>query len=94
MREQVRRYEAQFHTEYQLQIRFDAEATTLICERAITTEKTPKQVCDELLEGYQHGLNLIKQNTGRAAFTLPKSVLEIPDQVLETWIRESYNTKN
>ena len=90
MCEQVRRYEAQFYVEHQLQIQFDAEATVLICERAIADEQTVQQVCDQLLGSYQHGLNLIKQNTGQSTFTFPKAVLENPDQVLEEWIRDSY----
>ena len=93
MCEQIRRYEAQFHAEHQLHIQFNDEATALICERAIAGEQTVQQVCNQLLESYQHGLNLIKQNTGQSTFTFPKSVLENPDQVLEEWIRESYTTK-
>ena len=93
MCEQVRRYEAQFYAEHQLQIQFDDAATALICERAIADKHTVQQVCDQLLGSYQHGLNLIKQNTGQSTFTFPKAVLENPDQVLEEWIRESYTTK-
>ena len=93
MYEQVRRYEARFYAEHQLQIQFDAEATALICERAIAESYPVQAVCDQLLGSYQHGLNLIKQNTGQSTFTFPKTVLENPDQVLEEWIRESYTTK-
>lgn len=93
MHEQIRRYEARFYAEHQLQIQFDPEATALICERAITEEKSTAQICDELLESYQHGLNLIKQNTGQFTFTLPKAVVENPDELLEAWIRESYTKK-
>ena len=93
MHEQLRRYESKFRADHRLQIQFDSEATSLICERAITDEKTVQQICDQLLESYQHGLNLIKQNTGRSTFTFPKEVVENPDQVLEEWIRASYVTK-
>jgi endopeptidase Clp ATP-binding regulatory subunit ClpX len=93
MCEQVRRYEAAFYAEHQLQIQFDDEATALICKRAITDEKSIQELCDDLLESYQHGLNLIKQNTGQFTFTFPKAVVENPDQLLEEWIRESYTTK-
>ena len=93
MHEQIRRYESEFYAEHQLQIRFDAEATALICERAIAEEKSTAQICGELLESYQHGLNLIKQNTGQFTFTLPKAVVENPDERLEAWIRESYTKK-
>ena len=93
MHEQVRRYELQFHADHGLQIQFDSEATSLICKRAIANEKKVEQICDERLKSYQHGLNLIKQNTGQTFFTFPKGVVENPDQVLEEWIRESYTTK-
>ena len=82
-----------FYAEHQLQIQFDDEATALICKRAITDEKSIQELCDDLLESYQHGLNLIKQNTGQFTFTFPKAVVENPDQLLEEWIRESYTTK-
>lgn len=93
MGEQLRRYEARFHAEHQLQIRFDDDATALLCERAIANEQPVPQVCDALLESYQHGLNLIKQNTGQSTFTFPKAVVENPDTVLEEWIRQSYTKK-
>ena len=93
MHEQVRRYETQFYAEHQLQIQFDTEATALICERAVSDATEIQQICDQLLESYQHGLNLIKQNTGQTTFTFPKGVVENPDQVLEEWIRASYTTK-
>ena len=93
MGEQLRRYEARFRAEHRLEIRFDDDATALLCERAIANGQTVAQVCDALLESYQHGLNLIKQNTGRSAFTFPKAVVENPDTVLEAWIRESYTKK-
>ncbi len=93
MHEQVRRYEVKFHADHDLKIAFDTEATEAICERALTQEKSIQQVCDEILKSYQHGLNLIKQNTGQSSFDFPKQVVENPDPVLEEWIRESYTAK-
>jgi len=94
LREQVRRYEAQYSTDYSLEISFDEEATDAICERSLEQSLSIQQFCDEILSSYQHGLNLIKQNTGQSSFTLPKEVVDNPDPVLEEWIRESYNTKS
>ncbi len=93
MHEQVRRYEARFYADHDLKIAFDTEATDAICERASAQEKSISQICDDILKSYQHGLNLIKQNTGQSSFTFPKEVVENPDPVLEEWIRESYTTK-
>ena len=94
MREQVRRYEEDFQHEHQMQIQFDDEATELLCQKAIEQGQAPKEVCEALLQSYQHGLNLIKQNTGQSAFTFTKAVVENPDVVLERWIRKSYAAKS
>ncbi len=91
--EQVRRYESSFQSKHNLNIVFNEEATNLISDKAIAEDKSIQNICDSILESYQHGLNLIKQNTGQTSFTFPKEVIENPDPILEEWIRESYNTK-
>ena len=75
-----------------MQISFDDEATKLICQ--MSKEQSPEQICDQILESYEHGLSLIKQNTGTANFVLNREVVEDPDAVLEQWIRESYLAKS
>ena len=94
MCERVRRYEANFQREHQMQIQFDDEATALLCQEAIDQGRGPEQICEELLQSYQHGLNLIRQNTGQSTFTFTKAVVDNPDAVLELWIRESYAAKS
>ncbi len=94
MRERVRRYEENFQREHQMQIQFDDEATELICQKAIDQERGPKEICEELLQSYQHGLNLIRQNMKQSVFIFTKAVVENPDDVLERWIRESYAAKS
>lgn len=94
MREQIRRYEAKYFADHDLKIQFNNEAAQVICERAITSDQSIQAICNEILESYQHGLNLIKQNTGQTTFDLTVQVVENPDPVLEEWIRDSYNTKD
>ena len=94
MRERVRRYEEDFQREHQMQIQFDDEATELLCQKAIDQGRAPKEICEELLQSYQHGLNLIKQNTGQSMFTFTKAVVDNPDVMLERWIRDSYAVKS
>ena len=93
MREHVRQYEARFKDEHKVQVSFDDEATELVCKKAEGRECLPGEICEEILQSCQHGLNLIKQNTGRKEFTFTKEVVENPDEVLESWIRESYKAK-
>ena len=94
MRERIHRYEGEFQREHQMQIQFDDEATKLLCQRAIDQDRVPKEICEELLQSYQHGLNLIRQNTGQSTFTFTKAVVDNPDVVLERWIRKSYAAKS
>jgi len=94
MLERIRRYETSFRHEHQMHIRFDDEAANLICQKAIEGGKTSQDICEELLQSYKHGLNLVKKNTGQSEFILTKEVVENPDVVLERWIRESYMTKS
>ena len=94
MHERVRRYEEEFQREHQMQIQFDDEATEFLCHKAIHQGRAPKQICEELLQSYQHGLNLIKQNTGQSVFTFTKAVVDDPDVTLEHWIRDSYAAKS
>lgn len=93
MREHVRQYEARFKDEHKMRVSFDDEATELVCIKAEDRECLPGEICEEILQSCQHGLNLIKQNTGREEFTFTKEVVENPDEVLESWIRESYKAK-
>ncbi len=94
IRESVRRYEEHFRQKYQMSIQFDDEATDLICQRAIDEGRTPQEICDELLKTYEHGLNLVKQNTGQSKFNITREVVEHPDAALERWIRHSYAGKS
>ena len=93
MREHIRQYEARFKEEHKMQVSFDDGATKLICKKVEGRECLPEEICEEILQSCQHGLNLIKQNTGRKEFTFTKEVVENPDEVLESWIRESYKAK-
>ncbi len=94
MREQIRRYETKYFADHDLKIVFDTEAAQAICERAINDNQSIQDICDRILESYQHGLNLIKQNTGQTTFDLTVQVVENPDPILEKWIRDSYHTKD
>jgi ATP-dependent protease Clp ATPase subunit len=93
VQEQIRRYEVEFSGKYGIAIKFDADAMESITEQAMNNGVTPKQICDDILRSYEHGLNLIKKNTGQDEFILTQEVIENPDKVLERWIRDSYSQK-
>ena len=93
MYEQIRHYEARFENEHKMKVSFDDKATELICKKALEQDRSPQEICEEILQSCQHGLNLIRQNTGREKFAFTKEVVANPDDVLESWVRESYKAK-
>ncbi|MFQ6039719.1 MAG: ATP-dependent Clp protease ATP-binding subunit ClpX [Candidatus Poribacteria bacterium] len=94
IQEQIRRYEVGFFSKHGITIKFDPDAMGSITEQAMNNGVTPKQLCDDILRSYEHGLNLIKKNTGQDEFILTQEVIENPDKVLERWIRDSYSQKS
>ncbi|HIE25669.1 TPA: ATP-dependent Clp protease ATP-binding subunit ClpX [Candidatus Poribacteria bacterium] len=94
IQEQIRRYEVGFFSKHGITIKFDSDAMSSITEQAMNNGVTPQQICDDILRSYEHGLNLIKKNTGQDDFILTQEVIENPDKVLERWIRDSYSQKS
>jgi len=43
-----------------------------------------------MFHDYEHGLSLVRRNTGKASFVITRDVVDNPDGVLSDWIRESY----
>lgn len=90
--EKIKKFELEYEKKTQLKIIFDEEAAHFICESVASSQKVLEK-CQSLLEIYEHGLNLIKNNTGQTLFTITKEGVENPHQVLEIWIKESWKAK-
>jgi hypothetical protein len=43
-----------------------------------------------LFKDYQFGLQLIRKNSGRREFVIPRRAVDDPDAVLSEWVVESY----
>jgi len=91
VREQVRRYEKEYLEKHGITIEFDEEVIEFIGKQVEDEETNAKDICEETLKSYEHGLNLIKKNMGKTKFAITREVIENPDKVLESWIRESYS---
>jgi endopeptidase Clp ATP-binding regulatory subunit ClpX len=89
-RELVREYEEEFMNKHEIKLRFSAEAVDLVNERAVADGVDIKLICSKILEDYEHGLNLIKRNTGRAEFTITKEVIQDPNGTLDKWVKKYY----
>ncbi len=87
---EIEKFEKYFFEKHGFKIDFDLPARDEILRVAAKDKVSAFQVCEKTLESYEHGLNLIKQNTGKKSFKINKSVIQKPAEVLESWIKESY----
>ena len=92
LRADLRRFERNFFSKHGLEISFDGEATAEICRQA--DGHSIEDVASRLLLSYEHGLNLVKQNTGQVRFEFGKEIVIDPKLHLEKLIRESYSRKH
>lgn len=89
----LRQFEKEYEEKYGLKISLTEEAKKFAYEKAKAQGESVDSFVRAALKSYEHGLNLIKQNTGRSKFLLDSEVFEKPDIILETLIKESYNGK-
>ncbi len=89
LRELLLHYEREFAGRHGLAIRFTPEAAEAVINKALEIGGSPAEIAAALLQGYEHGLNLIKAQTGRTEFEISREVLDRPGEVLSRWVREA-----
>jgi len=88
--ELVREFEKEFSRNHGISISFNKAATELVVAQSEGAKVDVATYCRTLFKDYEHGLNLIKRNTGRDAFTITKEAVQNPADTLNKWIRKSY----
>lgn len=89
-KELVRQFEKEFCNKHGIGITFNRAATDLIIVQAEDLNMDVRELCRTLLKDYEHGLNLIRRNTGRERFTITKEAINSPEETLNRWVKESY----
>jgi ATP-dependent Clp protease ATP-binding subunit ClpX len=88
---QVSDFSSDFYHKFKLKISFDKKALREIQKQS--NQSNIYLFCENLLKSFEHGLNLIKQNTGQEEFILPIEAVKDPESLLEKWIKKSYKNK-
>ncbi len=89
----IRFQERRFYDRFDLSITFDEGAVDRIIERCFEEDRHPRQVLEELLENYEHGLRLIREKIGQDEFILTREAVDSPEGYLARLIREYYERK-
>lgn len=83
-------FEESFEEQHNLKIIFSQEAAEALAYKALESGLNVKDICEQQLLTYEHGLKLIQQSTGETEFTLGKEVVDNPKGLLEKLIAEAF----
>ncbi|MEO2003953.1 MAG: AAA family ATPase [Candidatus Poribacteria bacterium] len=84
-------YSARFLEETEIELEFREDAIDALCDKALGEGDELFAVALTMFHDYEHGLSLVRRNTGTSQFVITREVIEDPDGMLSNWIRESYN---
>lgn len=87
----IREFEAEFEIKHKMKIYFNLEACKLATNLASSREVEVKNLLEDTLYNYEHGLKLIQQNTRQESFELGEKVVSEPKAELERMVKDSYN---
>ena len=91
---QLSKYEQEFKEKFDLEIRFSPEAAEEIGYWGNQKNRSISEICNKILETYEHGLKLLQQSTGQSSFYLEKEIIEDPQLYLEKMIQNSLTEKS
>lgn len=84
------RFAADFYKDHGMTLTFTPDAVDFFEQTLMASPQAGSQICQNFFSGYEHGLKLIEQNTGKKAFVIDGEALSNPRVTLESWIRDSY----
>jgi endopeptidase Clp ATP-binding regulatory subunit ClpX len=86
----VEQFAGRFRDLHEIEIAFEPETAHALVERALAEQIGVRELCETLFKDYQFGLQLIRKNSGRREFVIPRRAVDDPDAVLSEWVVESY----
>jgi len=86
----VGQFAERFRDQHDIDIVFESETAHALVERAVAEQTGVRELCETLFKDYQFGLQLIRKNSGRREFVIPRRAVDNPDAVLSEWVVESY----
>ncbi|MFW5874375.1 MAG: AAA family ATPase [Verrucomicrobiota bacterium] len=87
--EDVKRFAAQFEKRHGYTLDFKPLAVDELIRQSIATDRSIQSLCEEKFKDYEHGLSIIRRNTGQTVFKIGKLAVENPDKELSQWVVRS-----
>jgi hypothetical protein len=89
--EASRSYEASFFEKTGIKICFDERAVDQLVEQVLKRGLQLETYCNTLFKSYHHGLNLVREKSGKSEFILGREAVKDPEGYLDTLIKASYD---
>lgn len=89
-RDELEAFATAFEREHDIQLKFLDEAAEVLIAAATEEDRTLRTICEARFKDFQHGLTIIRRNTGRTQFTIDRSAAAQPDRELSRWVVESF----
>lgn len=88
---EIDQQEEEFFHNSGLCVKFNQAARDLIIKRDWQENNTVADVCHQVMRNYEHGLTLIKNNTGKNEFIITKDGVTNPDAFLDKLIKRYFS---
>jgi len=89
-RKPIHRFRDKFYEKFNIKLNFDASAMDLIAIKSIEGKVPTLKTCEKIFATLEHGLKLIKGNTGKEEFLITKHGIEDPEGYVSKLIKEHY----
>ncbi len=90
--EDIKRFASRFHKQHGLTLEFKPLAEEALIQEATEQDRTIQSLCEEKFKDFEHGLNIIKRNTGQTVFKIGKLAIQNPDKELSQWVVRSIDS--
>lgn len=85
----TKRFAADFEKTHGFTLEFKPLAIDALIQESNEKDQTIQSLCEAKFRDFEHGLNIIKRNTGQTVFKIGKLAIEDPDKELSKWVVRS-----
>lgn len=89
LRSDVERFSVSFEKQHGFKLEFKPSAQEALIKEATKSDRSIHSLCSEKFKDFEHGLNVIKHNTGQTVFKIGKLAVIAPERELSKWVVRS-----
>jgi len=88
----MKRFATEFYQRHGFTLEFKPLAQEALIDEVNRSDRSVQSLCEEKFKDFEHGLSIIKRNTGQTVFKIGKLTIQNPDKELSQWVVRSIDT--